>query len=204
MTPVTGVRRIGTILVAFLAPLISAIFVLDAFRPSDEPSAESITADVAELDCAGSDPVVTPEVALQADGLHVRVLREPDTPTSVEIRMGDTRRNVVRMEFEPGGDAGHVEVLRTRAGEATVVCLQGDGDEARTTATAAMTIVDPHDVWRADSLDCGGRPVPMVDHYSFFAASNPITQGVARAVPGILPTDVVQAGGIHARDAWSS
>jgi hypothetical protein len=190
----TTPRRVATIVVALLVPLVSTIFLLDVFRSGQGPSQES-AASIAEVDCTrDSDSVLTPDVALQADGLHVRVLRDVDVPTSIEIRMGATRQNVIRVEFEPGGEARYSDVVRSPAGEATVACLTGIGDEAETAATAEMRILDPHGVWRDDSLDCEGRPV-NIDTYSFFAGDNPVTEGIARAVPGVLPTDTVQLAG---------
>jgi hypothetical protein len=148
------------------------------------------------VDCSrDSDPVLTPGVALQADGLHVHVLRNADVPTSLEIRMGATRQNVIRVEFERVGDAEFWDVLRAPPGEATVACLMGIGDEAATMATAEMRVLDPHGVFRDDSLDCEGRPVNMGDIYSFFEGENPVLQGIARAVPGIQPTDTVHLAG---------
>jgi hypothetical protein len=189
-------RRIATIFVAFLLPLLSTIFVLDAFRSDGDPSQEAAAAAVAEVNCTrNSDPLLTPEVQLQADGLHVHVLRDTDPPGSVEIRMGATRQNVIRVEFGRDGDAEYSDVLRAPSGEATVACLTGVGDDAETTATAEMRILDPLGVWRDDSLDCDGRPVDMADSYSFFADQNPVEEGVARAVPGVLSTDTVQLAG---------
>ena len=151
-----------------------------------DPAPASSTDDVplvAEIVCEadGSTTVSTPEVLVQPDGVHVRVLSRLDEPASV---------GAFRMDVEPGT----TEFVSTVApGEVDAGCYPfsehdpGGSEPQR----APVEVLDPDGFFVDGEVACSGSSM-VADFFKPPLDAGPVPLEVAReSIRGLLPGDEV-------------
>ena len=144
---------------------------------------------VARIACIGDDTEVeTPVVAVRADGVHLVVNSDADSPA---ISIQSERGFSATVGFAEAGPAN--EILLIPPGSATVEC--GQHDEPSVSAKE-ITFVDPNGMWHDTQLSCSDfAQVEQRAATLFFTKENPLLDALRRIFPGILPDDEVSYGG---------
>ena len=145
----------------------------------------------------GSTVVTTPQVAARADGIHIE-LREASGATGVELFKA-LSNGVYGTGWGPGQ---HPEViLPVPIGRSRIACAWPDGDDPTSrdelAASQPIEFVDPGGFYHLDELPCDyeERTYPDDPAYGAYVESNDqvaMPEVIRRAIPGILPTDVMQ------------
>ena len=154
--------------------------------------------------------MTTPQVAARADGIHIE-LREASGATGVEVFKA-LSNGVHGTGWGPGQ---HPEViLPVPIGRSRIACAWPDGDDPTSrdefAASQPIEFVDPGGFYHLDEHPCDyeERTYPDDPAYGAYVEGNDqvaMPEVIRRAVPGILPTDVVQyAGYPEAEDAFST
>jgi heat shock protein HslJ len=178
------------------------ITVLPEQQTSTSP--EEAVPDVGVIRCRsnGSTVVETPQVAVQADGVHLRVPQSSGAG-ALSIFPEAWVDGVQTAEFPHGiEDEGYVLVVP--AGPATVACDWAEDedptsrDELR--ASVPIEFVDPSGLYHLDELACPHESRAYPDHPGMraYALGNdhvPLPDVIRRAVSGVRASDVVEYGG---------
>jgi hypothetical protein len=141
--------------------------------------------------------VLTPLVAVQADGLHIQVENDGRS-TSIDVFAGD------------GGVYGHElgddtdVVLEAPVAQAMIACDREEPGEDSTSGdelarAVPITLVDPDGLWTSDLLVCGDRKFPDRPEFRAWADGNPVDTDlgavIRRTIGGVLPSDVLERAG---------
>jgi hypothetical protein len=149
--------------------------------------------DVAEIVCEadGSTTVRTPEVVVQPDGIHVRVISRLDEPASV----GELGRDV-----EPG----ETIFVSTRApGRVDGACYPySQHDSGQEPSSAWIEVLDPEDTFVNGEIECSGVASDMIADFAELPLdAGPVPLDVARArITGLRPDDQVVHTGYPEQD----
>lgn len=134
----------------------------------------------------GSTVLLTPRVAVQADGLHVSVRNLTGEPASVGGLAVDAGE----------GTSGHVS--RTAPGKVDVACWPYSQHEERRPQHLPMTVADPHGYWVSPKLECPGRTASssILDYFGEAEGEKGDPVDIARrSLTGLEPEDVVRRAG---------
>jgi hypothetical protein len=152
--------------------------------PATGPAPTGIP-DIAEIVCEadGTTTVITPEVAVQPDGVHVRVISRLDEPASV---------GAFRMDVGPGETAF---VSTVAPGEVDAGCYPfsehgpGGADPER----APVEVLDSGGLFVDGEVECSGTASSMIaDFFEQPLDAGPVPLEVAReSIRGLLPGDEI-------------
>jgi hypothetical protein len=136
--------------------------------------------------------VADPTVAVQFDGLHVRMVG-PAAPNEQLAFYGrdDFFLSTGIDTFDSGGDTG--EFTRSAAtGTYDVKCYPRGANPAAINAATTVRVVDPNSFWVSTDLGC-----PANDRGIMGLGGGPraTEEAAVRALPGVVPTDVVEPAG---------
>jgi hypothetical protein len=160
----------------------------DPLPPAQEGPPNSVSIDfpdVAEIVCEadGSTTVRTPQVLVQPDGVHLRVVSRLDEPASV---------GAFRVDVEPGETAF---VSTVAPGEVDAACYPyGEhGPGGAESEKAPVEVLDPDRVFVDGEVECSGEASSMIaDFFKRPLDAGPVPLDVARSmIKGLLSGDEV-------------
>jgi hypothetical protein len=166
--------------------------------PSPSPDeTRSATPDVAEVVCddAGTH-LLTPEVAAQPDGVHIRETRQDGAPVFFIPAPGSLR-------FSVSGGEGVVEnVYPLAPGTSRLVCPGGGRDPADESLYVSLTVVDTDALWVTPVLGCPQEDVHAMGIVEYSTpplgeVGDPLAL-VGKYLIGIRLDDVVELAGYPA------
>jgi hypothetical protein len=160
---------------------------------AEEPALAADVPDIAEVVCTEDGVRVdTPTVSVQPDGLHMHVTGD-GLPAKV-VDLYPSGRGSITLEFgEQSNGLDSRTALVAPPGLAEVSCR--DAGEPRTRdGAAAIEILDPGAIWNHEAMSCPGDDVRNSGGFWFYDSVNAMASGIARSVPGILPSDEISYG----------
>jgi hypothetical protein len=157
-------------------------------RPANDPAG---IPDVAEIVCEadGSTTVRTPQVVVQPDGIHVRILSRLDEPASI---------NGFGFDIEEG-DMSHV--TGRAPGVIQTACWPFSRHGGEEPATTPLEVLDPQGIYVDGEIECTGMASSMVADFieaPIDDATIPLDAARA-AIEGPEDTDEVRYAGYPAR-----
>ncbi len=173
------------LIAASLAPFIAAMSFLWFGTAEGAPAAGGDAASVARIECRGGTTTIeTPVVRTQADGVHLLV--DADVQ---ELKFSvDDDRGTRGWELTPNTTYPFATTEWIAPGQARVQC----GTSAGVTDGAAFEVVDPEGLWHETRLACeaAGNFDQRASSW-FYADVNPLPEALARAIPGVRASDVI-------------
>lgn len=149
--------------------------------------------DVLNINCDSGPSITDPTVAVQADGLHIRMVGA--APSNKQIAFygrDDYFLATTGVEtFATGAYTG--EFTRSAAtGVYDVKCFPKGADPATINAATTVRVVDPNHVWVST-----GRGCPVADRgaLSVTNGSHPTEEAAVRALDGVVAPDTVEPAG---------
>jgi hypothetical protein len=157
-------------------------------------SAEPTTPDVALARCTadGGTELLTPEVLVQPDGVHVRVANDNNVLMYLLGLPGGAESDV------PPGETVEVVWRRVVPGEVGVVCYPESEPDQGNRPLQALEVLDPGGLYAPVRLECvtGGAGSLIVDFIDTPGGdTRDPSQRIAEDLKGLRPDDVVRTGG---------
>jgi hypothetical protein len=190
----TGQEPADPVTQRFAAEVISFSAVAVRFVPSSTGSPEAVPG-VAQITCdADTTKILTPAVAAQPDGVHIRVDNASGRDLDLAFKgIGGT-----------GVEAGTSTVVwDLRPGTVGVRCLQKTADPDAAAGYLPLRVEDPSKLWVSPDLECAGAS--QVGGGGSFPKGATGEKGdpvdiVRRTTNGLLASDVVEYAGYPKAD----
>jgi hypothetical protein len=154
----------------------------------EPPSVEPVAAGVAELTCDGSTTTaLTPVVAAQPDGVHVRVTNTSSLDLSLQIEG-------IGGDNAPVGE--HESVLPLAPGEVRLRCVDPASDAGSPGEYVTVEVVDPAGLYVSPELECTSV-VGMTPEYpeGWMGYRGDPVEAARVLLTGLLESDVVERAG---------
>jgi hypothetical protein len=175
-------------LLAYTIDAIAAIPVRFVTTDIEPPSVQPVAAEVAELTCDGSTTtLLTPRVAAQPDGVHVRVTNTSSLDLSLQVE-------------GVGGDNAPVgereSVWQLAPGEVRLRCLDPAVDAGSPGGYVTVEVVDPAGLYVSPELGCASV-VGMTPEYAegWMGYQGDPVEAARVLLTGLLEGDVVERAG---------
>lgn len=201
-SPRSHLERLFTAIVALAIGAAGVAFLLAAFQPSESSdSAEATAPDIVNVSCQGGGVTIAdPEVRVQADGLHVSLDADFDSPVLTVFYGGGGRAAHGLGESVGRSDSF---VLPIPPGSVTLECGK-DEKEGPSEDGVRLTLTDPGAVWHEYRLACGDDFTEFTDHPFFYTQDNPFPQAMAGTLPGVRPGDLIGYAGYQSSQFGTS
>lgn len=167
---------------------IAAVPVRFVATDVEPPSVEPVAAEVAEVACDGSTTtVLTPRVAAQPDGVHVRVTNTSSLDLSLQVEG-------VGGDNAPVGE--HESVWPLAPSEVRLRCLDPAVDAGSPGGYVTVQVVDPAGLYVSPELDCSSV-VAMTPEYpeGWMGYQGDPVEAARVLLTGLLEGDVVERAG---------
>jgi hypothetical protein len=171
-----------------LACALVAVIASVVFMSRSRHAPEVVAVDVARVTCLGKTDVLTPVVRAHPDGVDLLVETDDD---GAKLAIATAGGGTLGVEFARGAQSPHAVHFRLAPGEVHVQC----GSSAEVRNGVALEVVDPEGYWHEERLACARDLEERGWFPAYHPIVNPFPEAIARAVPGILPSDEISYAG---------